>query len=545
MAPLSTSPPPPSVNLNHSTTNPQILTGKTIFHGQPSAATPGVPKCSFFGRIPYAQAPIGELRFRRPRPLPDDFNYANYGGAPGRPGDYSDPCLACTQAPAPWAGAPTLQTTEDCLRLNIWVPLGSCPPHGWPVLFYLHGGFLQYGGPSQDDPSAFIAAGGVTECVVVAPAYRLGILGFLASREVCGQVSERSANFGLWDQRAALEWTARHVGAFGGDAGNITVAGMSSGAYSAFHQLAYDLRQPKEERLVRRVVQWSNGCGVQPKAVFELQEQFKEVMDALSVVNPNASAVFALDALREKTAEELVGTVSKITQKFFRPVTDGSFIVGDTIERLKDGRMTKAMKEGDVSIMIGDVASEASVYATMYPPQSWKGMVERLSWDYPQAVVETICSRYKSSWKMAGGWTPTFGKVYAKMQVYAASRGQIDSLVKSGLPHSNVYRYSIEYRSDASPMSKIMGSTHGTDLAIWFLGNGKDIKSNEKEIMKTWLKPLGLFIRGEKSKAMQWGTTNAKQVRTLTISGDIKVKEDSIWEKSLEFWNAMQSRDIK
>jgi carboxylesterase type B len=104
---------------------------------------------------------------------------------------------------------------------------------GWPVLFFIHGGFLQFGwankpiegiGPLLQETSF--------NAIIVAPAYRINAFGFLASKELQDEAKkdgESAGNMGFWDQRMALEWTAKNIGLFGGDCQKITVAGYSAG----------------------------------------------------------------------------------------------------------------------------------------------------------------------------------------------------------------------------------------------------------------------------------------------------------------------------
>src|SRR6202000_2344068 len=99
--------------------------------------------------------------------------------------------------------------------------------------------------------------------MIVKPAYRLNIFGFLASYELA-KTSDSAGNFGFWDLRLALEWTYKLGSYFGGDPSAITVGGYSAGSHSAFQMLAYDLRQPTQ--LIQRIVMQSNGPGFQPKS---------------------------------------------------------------------------------------------------------------------------------------------------------------------------------------------------------------------------------------------------------------------------------------
>jgi len=93
------------------------------------------------------------------------------------------------------------------------------------------GGFLQVGSPNSLSPASLL---GETDfkCIIVAPAYLVGGLGFLsgaALQKEGGYINETNGNQGLWDQRLALEWTRDNIHLFGGNASNITVAGYSAG----------------------------------------------------------------------------------------------------------------------------------------------------------------------------------------------------------------------------------------------------------------------------------------------------------------------------
>ena len=96
-----------------------------------------------YTRIPYALPPVGDLRWRRPRPLPSDYSFNN---SSGQPGDFTKFGPVCPQ-PVYDSGAaldnpsaaPPIENvqSEDCLYLNIWVPIGEPPDGGWPVQIYL------------------------------------------------------------------------------------------------------------------------------------------------------------------------------------------------------------------------------------------------------------------------------------------------------------------------------------------------------------------------------------------------------------------------
>lgn len=193
--------------------------------------TSGKPVGRYFGGVRYAQSPTSRLRFRKTRPLASDFSY----GSEEAPCACTTECQICPQPDWPGVLTPTDRAcwSEDCLRANIWVPAGTPPPDGWPVLFYIHGGFLQFGNPNKAlDTVAKMYEETMFKAIVVMPGYRLNLFGFLTSQELQFEAQgdgESAGNMGFWDQRTALEWTASIVSFFGGNRENITVAGYSAG----------------------------------------------------------------------------------------------------------------------------------------------------------------------------------------------------------------------------------------------------------------------------------------------------------------------------
>ncbi|KEY69681.1 hypothetical protein S7711_03167 [Stachybotrys chartarum IBT 7711] len=124
-------------------------------------------------------------------------------------------------------------TSEDPLTLNIFKPSSSSPAP-LPVVVYVHGGGFNFGHPLERNLASLLAWA-ERPLVVVAVGYRLGPLGFLAGAGP--DVGER--NLGLGDQRLAVEWVRKWVGAFGGDAGDLTLMGVSAGAHSIGHHLLH------------------------------------------------------------------------------------------------------------------------------------------------------------------------------------------------------------------------------------------------------------------------------------------------------------------
>ncbi|WP_328935931.1 MULTISPECIES: carboxylesterase family protein [unclassified Streptomyces] len=196
-----------------------------------------------FEGIPYAAPPVGSLRWAPPHhALP-------WSGTL----DATRPASAC---PQPAGEVPGGSTDEDCLHLDVTTPDTADPAHPRPVIVWLHGGGLTTGAGSSYDAHRMATRGDV---VVVTVDYRLGALGFLAHSGLPG-----SGTFGLADQQAALRWVRAEIGAFGGDAHNVTLAGESAGGYSVCAQLA----SPAAVGLFDRAIIESGPCTGSPDRPF-------------------------------------------------------------------------------------------------------------------------------------------------------------------------------------------------------------------------------------------------------------------------------------
>jgi len=163
-----------------------------------------------FQGIPFAAPPVGDLRWKAPRPA------APWGGVR----DASKPASPCPQGPN--GEVPDGSVTEDCLYLNVTTP--AAPHRGLPVVVWLHGGGFTTGTGASYDAKRLVSTGDV---VVVTVNYRLGVFGNLAYPGLAD-----GGTFGLLDQLAALRWVRTNAAAFGADPRNVTAAGESAGAIS-------------------------------------------------------------------------------------------------------------------------------------------------------------------------------------------------------------------------------------------------------------------------------------------------------------------------
>lgn len=204
----------------------------------------------FFGGLPYAAPPVGNLRWAPPEQAapwaPAKLDATHYGPD-------------CWQLVDPLLNpsADANHMSEDCLYVNVFTPAGlAARQKKLPVLVWLHGGAFQMGGARRPEYDGRRLAERGT--VVVSLNYRLGALGFLVSSP-----DGLFGNFGLMDQRAALHWIQDTIKYFGGDPDNVTLFGESAGAVMTGLHLMMD----GAGKLFHKAVIQSNPLGLQFRSI--------------------------------------------------------------------------------------------------------------------------------------------------------------------------------------------------------------------------------------------------------------------------------------
>ncbi|MCR5546041.1 MAG: carboxylesterase family protein [Lachnospiraceae bacterium] len=263
-------------------------------------------EAKIFAGIPYAKAPVGELRWKEPQPA------ENWDGvrvcdtfAPMAMQKRSDPIYAFgsrivgyNEIPVAFGENYLEAMSEDCLYLNVWAPSDAKAGDDLPVLFYIHGGSLNSGQSYYEDYNGeSYAKQGI---VFVSISYRVGVFGYLADDELAAESPNgTTGNYGLLDQIAALQWVNDNIESFGGNAKNITIAGESAGS-SSVNALCVS---PLAKGLFVRAI--AESSGITPKVPYHT---FR-TLDAAKEVAANIKDEFNCDTieeLREVPAEELV-----------------------------------------------------------------------------------------------------------------------------------------------------------------------------------------------------------------------------------------------
>ena len=279
----------------------------TTFNGAVQGVDRG-SSCAFLG-IPFAAPPIGNLRWKSPQPAavwaPAVLNA-------------TAPPPTCPQLNAA-TGLPA--GSEDCLKLNVWTP-NPLSQHA-PVIVWLHAGsFAAASANFAPNNGQNLAA--LTGAIIVAPNYRLGPFGFLGHAALSSE-GPSAGNYGLLDQRSALEWVHDHIAAFGGDPRNVTIAGQSAGS----HSVSLHLVSPGSAGLFHRAIMESGYASSHWRTAAEARVQGNEFAAALGCADTDASLL--LGCLRSKSRDQvllarppaLFEQILDIGRSQWTPIVDG------------------------------------------------------------------------------------------------------------------------------------------------------------------------------------------------------------------------------
>ena len=382
------------------------------------------PDVRVYKGVPFAAPPVGDLRWRAPKPA------ADWSGV--RKADQFS--ATCMQVPYPggslYYSAPQ-PVSEDCLYLNIWTA-AKAPSDKRPVMVWIHGGaFTRGSGSTPVYDGENLAKKGV---VVVTVNYRLGIFGFFAHPELTQESEHRSSgDYGILDEIAALQWVQKNIAAFGGDPRSVTIFGESAGSWAVNVLVASPLTK-----------------GLFQRAIGESGANFNKMTNLADLEKTGARAG-SIQELRAKSAEDVMKTAGA-----FSVNVDGWLLPTDVMTIFEKGR------QNDVPILIGSNADEGTAFMpakiTVVAMQAtarqrFGAKADQLAQIYPAATDD-------EAWKASAALMrdTTFGlqmRTWARMQ---AKTGQAPAYlyyfnhVPPGAEHYGAYH--------ASEISYVFGTGH-------------------------------------------------------------------------------------
>jgi len=294
-----------------------------------------------FQGIPFAQPPVGDLRWKPPQPV--------------KPWEGVKKATAFGPAPIQEAFIPSLigvpkEHSEDCLYLNVWTPAKRADDK-LPVMVWIHGGAFAMGSASQPGyDGSRLAERGV---VVVSVGYRVGPFGFLAHPELTKEGAGSSGNYGLRDMVAGLEWVRDNATAFGGDPGCVTIFGESAGG-AAVNILA---TCPKAKGMFHRAI-CQSGPGFTPPRT-EANEAFHTHPTLAVAENEGKVFLTRVKAKDIATARALSADAVLKGGSGGSATIDGDVLPGDQYEHFKAGNFN------DTPVLVGSNSDDGGMFVLL------------------------------------------------------------------------------------------------------------------------------------------------------------------------------------
>ncbi|MDF1478988.1 carboxylesterase/lipase family protein [Leifsonia sp. H3M29-4] len=409
--------------------------------------------------VRYAAPPVGELRWRSPRP-PEPWteivDATEYGAVSPQPANaIIDLSAGAVQS-------------EDCLTLNVFAPTASESPEPRPVMVWLHGGAYIFGASSQRmfDAHHFVTRGDV---IVVTVNYRVGALGFLDLSSFDSGEHVFDSNLALRDVLLALNWVQQNIAAFGGDPKNVTLFGESAGG----GLVTTLMTTPSSEGLFARAIAESSPA----TSVYDTARAATVAQMFLDTVSITATAVARL---RELPVEQIVDAGFAVYREVpteypgtlaFAPIVDGDLVPDYPVTRFRDGLAHP------VPLIIGTNKDEAGLFKLMKSPlmpiqsETIMKMFAGIAAEHPELTLPSEAQ---------------VGSAYSGLSLKAKGLG-VARDVGFRMPtlwlaegHSRVapvYLYRFDW---ATPMLRLLGigATHATELPyLWgnLVSGPKDI----------------------------------------------------------------------
>jgi len=522
--------------------------------------------------IPFAKAPVGELRWRAPvdaSPWTRPRLTQQFGSACASSGRLDGPGLNNRYDETIATSLNQAVGSEDCLYLNIWRP--ATTGEALPVIVFVHGG-SNVSGYTADPLYDGAALARTANAVVVTVNYRLGIFGFFRSPHLrSGDAAEDSGNFALLDIIKSLQFVQRNIAAFGGNPANVTLMGESAGAVNVYAILTSPLMLKAQPSLLHRALPMSGGISraadLPPAAVPVLldpaffDEQASLLLTQLLVgdglardaaaakayvaEHKNASlAAFLRSRRTDAVLSLMLDQLKAANRSVSGPIADGLVMSKDPIAAIKAGRYLK------VPVLAGNTRDETKLFASLLAASPALGGVSgrmlsdtelfalayRYDADAPAQlrIEQWVPARYLPVNAPGTGFN-------ARTQLlndywFSPLRDSVLNALRS--QQDEVWHYRFDWAQEPAPFNDIYGASHAFDLFFAFGNFGPSVlsrllfnKANEPgrlALSDAMMRSIGAFARTGNPNHSALGMNWPAWPRSLLLDASQNAKRISV-----------------
>jgi para-nitrobenzyl esterase len=497
-----------------------VTTQFGVIHGLSSSN----PAYRWFRGIPFANAPVGNLRFAEPV----DWT-AQYPAAGLNATNWGNSCIG--------AGSGTVES-EDCLFLNVITPLNATTSSAYPVMFWIYGGAFVEGSSTLYDGRPLSYQNNI---VYVSVNYRLSSFGWICLQDALDN-GESCGNYGLLDQQSGLRWVKNNIKAFGGDPTRVMIFGESAGGISTNLQLVL-----------------TGGTGLFHAALIE--SGFPVVRDLPFAINEGIQIAKAANCtgtgiracLRTKTVKQIQNAQSgengdAFTTAGFGPVQDGRAIAGFPFTLLEQGKWSK------VPVLAGTNTDEGTMFVYPdYPGNTFNDAT------YKQFIYNALNSHQSNPWN-----TSFMNQVYQQYPPSGSNNSDTNKATASALiadysfvcgtrhflrligPTTTEKQYL--YHFDHTPCSPVpnWGVYHSSEIDfVYDTPSGCAVKFSPAD--ETFAKQLGTWWSNmatsgnpntPKTSTQNWPTYDATGDQDLYLNNQFKV-ETGRRKSYCDFWDSV------
>ena len=381
--------------------------------------------------IPYAQAPMGSLRWKAPRSLENENDQV-------KAIEFSNPCPQVESISIDKKGEGEFLGSEDCLFLNIFAPKNISSDNKLPVMFWIHGGGNTSGEAGSYDFSKLAAA---HDLVIVSINYRLGFLGWFyhpSFAATSNDQGDKSGNFGTLDQIMALKWVRKNIEDFGGDKNNVTIFGESAGGHNVFALLSSPLAKGLFHKAISQSGATNSFNTKEASKFFDNKESSlltssKEVISKLLVASGKSKDSFEANIAQEsmnefKLMEEMQSIELSEIFKVYKEIENSKQAGKKMIPRvLSDGyvlpkrglKYNKKSYYNDVPVIFGTNRDETKLFAAMQSDYS-TSLLNRLVIIRNQEMYDLTANYASNNWKISAVDNPARAMISSgKQDVFA------------------------------------------------------------------------------------------------------------------------------